>query len=57
MDIISLIYIGDHYEIMVRTEDDEDFILSTPDLWNENDKVSVIIDLEKVHLSRKGAKK
>ena len=56
-NIISLIYIGDHYEIMVRTEDDEDFILSTPDLWNENDSVSVIIDLEKVHLSRKGAKK
>ncbi len=56
-NIISLIYIGDHYEIMVRTEDDEDFILSTPDLWNENDTVSVIIDLEKVHLSRKGAKK
>lgn len=56
-NIISLIYIGDHYEIMVRTEDDEDFILSTPDLWNENDRVSVIIDLSKVHLSRKGAKK
>ena len=56
-EIISLIYIGDHYEIMVRTEDEEDFILNTPDLWNEFDKVSVIIDVAQIHLSRKGAKK
>ncbi len=55
--IISLIYIGDHYEILVRTDDEEDFILNTPDLWNENDKVSVIIDTSKINLSRKGAKK
>ena len=56
-NIISLIYIGDHYEIMVRTEDEEDFILNTPDLWNERDAVSVIIDKSQIHLSRKGAKK
>ena len=56
-NIISLIYLGDHYEIMVRTEEEEDFILNTPDLWNENDTVSVIIDKSQIHLSRKGAKK
>ena len=56
-NIISLIYLGDHYEIMVRTEDEEDFILNSPDLWNENDEVSVIIDQSKINLSRKGAKK
>lgn len=55
--IISLIYLGDHYEVMVRTEVEEDFILNTPDLWNENDFVSVIIDESKIHLSRKGVKK
>ena len=56
-NIISLIYIGDHYEVLVRTDDDEDFILNTPDLWNENDRVSVIIDVSKINISRKGAKK
>ncbi len=55
--IISLIYKGDHYEIIVRTEEEEDFVLSTPDLWNENDYVSVIIDKSKINLSRKGVKK
>ena len=55
--IISLIYLGDHYEIMVRTEEEEDFILNSPDLWNENDEVSVIIDKSQIHLSRKGVKK
>ena len=56
-NIISLIYLGDHYEIIVRTEEEEDFILNTPDLWNENDTVSVIIDQSMINLSRKGAKK
>ena len=56
-EIISMIYLGDHYEIMVRTDDEEDFILNSPDLWNENDRVSVIIDTSKIHLLRKGAKK
>ncbi len=56
-NIISLIYLGDHYEIIVRNEDEEDFMLNTPDLWNENDRVSVIIDISKVNISRKGAKK
>ena len=56
-NIISLIYLGDHYEIMVRTDDEEDFILNTPDLWNENDRVCVIIDKSKINVSRKGAKK
>ncbi|MBO6262534.1 MAG: ATP-binding cassette domain-containing protein [Bacilli bacterium] len=56
-NIISLIYLGDHYEIMVRTEEEEDFILNSPDLWNENDNVSVIIDKSQIHLSRKGVKK
>ena len=56
-NIISLIYLGDHYEIMVRTDEEEDFILNTPDLWNENDRVSVIINPSVIHISRKGAKK
>ena len=55
--IVSLIYLGDHYEIIVRTDDEEDFMLNTPDLWNENDRVSVIIDTSKINISRKGAKK
>ena len=42
---------------MVRTDDEEDFILNTPDLWNENDRVSIIIDTSKINLSRKGVKK
>ena len=56
-NIISLIYLGDHYELMVRTDEEEDFILNTPDLWNENDRVSIIIDTSKINLSRKGVKK
>ncbi len=54
--IISIIYKGDHYRVIVRTGDsdeDEDFVFATEDLWNENDYVSVIIPKDKIKLSLK----
>lgn len=53
-NIISIIYKGDHYRLIVRTpESEEDFIFSSYDLWNENDYVSVIIPKDKIKLSLK----
>lgn len=53
--IISIIYKGDHYRLIVRTdgEDEEDFVFATDDLWNENDRVSVIVPKEKIKLTLK----
>lgn len=52
--IISIIYKGDHYRLIVRTdEEEEDFVFATDDLWNENDYVSVIIPKEKIKLTLK----
>ncbi len=54
--IISIIYKGDHYRLIVRTGDsdeDEDFVFATEDLWNENDYVSVIIPKDKIKLTLK----
>ena len=52
--IISIIYKGDHYRLIVRTdESEEDFVFSTGDLWNENDYVSVVIPKEKIKLTLK----
>ena len=52
--IISIIYKGDHYRLIVRTEEsEEDFVFATDDLWNENDFVSVIIPKDKIKLSLK----
>ncbi len=53
-NIVSMIYKGDHYQIIVRTdENEEDFVFDTEDTWNENDRVSVIIPKEKIKLSLK----
>ena len=53
-NIVSMIYKGDHYQLIVRTsENEEDFVLDTEDTWNENDRVSVIIKKEKIKLSLK----
>jgi spermidine/putrescine transport system ATP-binding protein len=50
-NIISLIYKGDHYQYIVRTKSGEDIHLHDPDLWNENDYVSIIIQKDVLELS------
>ena len=55
--IISMIYLGDHYEIIVRTAEEEDFMLNSEWLWNELDTVSVIIDKSLIKVSLKGGNK
>ncbi|MCD8371896.1 MAG: ABC transporter ATP-binding protein [Clostridia bacterium] len=52
--IISMIYKGDHYRYIVRTEEnEEDYILACEDLWNIGDSVSLIIPEDKIKLSFK----
>ena len=49
-----MIYKGDHYQLIVRTdENEEDFVFDTEDTWNENDRVSVIIKKENIKLKLK----
>ena len=56
-EIISIIYKGDHYQIIVRTEEDEDFVIDTEYTWNENDKVGVKIAPNKIKLTLKAEAK
>ena len=51
--IISIIYKGDHYQVIVRTENEEDYVLDTEYLWNENDTVGVRIPPDKIRLTLK----
>ena len=52
-NIISLIYKSEYYRYIVRTENEEDYVLACEDLWNENDLVSLIIPPEKIKLTLK----
>jgi len=53
-NIISMIYKGDHYQLIVRTdENEEDYVFDTEDTWNVNDRVSVIIPKDKIKISLK----
>ena len=51
--IVSILYKGDHYQVIVRTEEEEDFVIDTEYLWNEFDKVSVSIKPEDINISLK----
>ena len=51
-NIVSMIYKGDHYQLIVRTdENEEDYVFDTEDTWNVNDRVGVIIPRNKIKLS------
>ena len=52
--VISTMYVGDHYQIIVRTEEEEDFVVDTQDNWNEGDLVSVIVKPENIKITLKG---
>ncbi|MGM9808800.1 MAG: ABC transporter ATP-binding protein [Bacilli bacterium] len=52
-EIIQIIYKGDHYQVLVRNDED-DFIVDTEYTWNENDKVGVTIPANKISLKLKG---
>ncbi|MBO4389523.1 MAG: ABC transporter ATP-binding protein [Lachnospiraceae bacterium] len=49
-NIISLIYKGDHYKYVVRTKNETDFVVDDEFLWNENDYVSLVVDMKRVRL-------
>lgn len=51
--IINLIYKGDHYSYVVRTDLEHDFIVDDEYLWNMDDYVSLIIPEEKMKFSLK----
>ncbi len=51
--IIDLIYKGDHYSYVIRTDLDQDFIVDDEYLWNMDDSVSLIMPVDKMTFSVK----
>ena len=47
-NIISFLYVDDHYTYTVRSESEEDYVVDDEDLWNQGDYVSVIVPKDKV---------
>ncbi len=52
--IVSVIYIGDHYQVIAKSDDDEDFIIDTDYVYNEGDIVGIKIDKKDIKLVLKG---
>ena len=52
-EIINLIYKGDHYSYVVRTEYGYDLIVDDEYLWNMNDKVSLVMPEDKMKFQLK----
>ena len=56
-EIINMIYLGDHYEITVwDEEEEEEFIVNSPDLWNIGDRVALIIKEGELDVKLKGGR-
>jgi spermidine/putrescine transport system ATP-binding protein len=50
--VASFVYVGDHYRFHVTTESGELFTIVDEDLWNENDRVSIVIPADQIQLTR-----
>lgn len=47
-NIVSFLYVDDHYAYTVRTKSEEDYVVYDADLWNQEDYVSLVIPEDKV---------
>ena len=56
-EIVSIIYKGDHYQLTIRTAQDEDFVLDTEYTYDENDLVGLFVKSENIKLTLKGEAK
>ena len=52
--VCNSIYKGDHYSVLLRTEDEDIFIVDTPYTYNDGDQVCVIIKKEDIRIRLKG---
>jgi len=56
--VVSSIYKGDHYQLIVRTdEEEEDYVLDTEYTYGENDRVALAIAPDKIKLKLKAVEK
>lgn len=53
--IVDSIYKGDHYAVLVRTAEEEDFVVDSVDTWNDGDLVSIKVTPSKIKLTLKGS--
>ncbi len=56
-EIVAIIYKGDHYQLTIRTAEDEDFVLDTEYTYDENDLVGLRVKPEDIKLTLKGEAK
>lgn len=47
-NIISFIYVDDHYRYTVRSKSEEDYVVNDEYLWNQGDYVSIVIPEDKL---------
>ncbi len=53
-EVISSVYKGDHYLILVRSSEEEDFFVSTPYTFNVGDIVGITADKQAIKLKLRG---
>ena len=53
-EVINAVYKGDHYVILVRTENEEDFFVATPYTFNPGDIVGLTAKKEDIKLKLRG---
>ena len=53
-EVITSVYKGDHYLILIRSQDEEDYFISTPYTFNAGDIVGIKADSKKIKIRLRG---
>ncbi|MBO4571289.1 MAG: TOBE domain-containing protein, partial [Bacteroidales bacterium] len=55
-NVVSILYMGDHYNLTVKTEDGENIWVDTNDIWDKGDFVGIKILPKDIQLSKPAGK-
>jgi spermidine/putrescine transport system ATP-binding protein len=51
-NVTQSLYKGNYYQVQIYTDTDEDFYVDTTDEWDNNDRVGVLVDKNKITVSK-----
>ena len=53
-EVHFILYKGNHYQLTIRTDEGNDLIVNTNDVWDDGDRVGVVIKPNKIRISGLG---
>ena len=51
-EVHFILYKGNHYQLTIRTDEGNDLIVNTNEVWDDGDRVGIVIPKNKIKLDK-----